>query len=126
MQQPISGWANYCGIRPHHATSPERHTHQKIARGRLGSNLRPSATSRGGPQIQPPDRRTADVRDLAVPPEVLKLVPYRLADQFTVLPISVKEPKSLSTRHVRSLGPECRGQRPVCFGPAHPAGGGLP
>jgi hypothetical protein len=36
-----------------------------------------------------------DVRNLEVPPEVLKLVPYRLADQFTVLPVSIKEPKSL-------------------------------
>jgi len=30
-----------------------------------------------------------------VPPQVLKLVPHRLADQFTVLPITTKEPKSL-------------------------------
>ncbi|WP_257309876.1 hypothetical protein [Geothrix fuzhouensis] len=74
-------------------------THQKIARGRLGSNLVALgyiteeilmdflSHQTGVPQV--------DVRDLAVPPEVLKLVPYRLADQFTVLPISVKEPKSL-------------------------------
>ena len=74
-------------------------THQKIARGRLGSNLVALgyiteevlmdflSHQTGVPQI--------DVRDLAVPPEVLKLVPYRLADQFTVLPVSVKEPKSL-------------------------------
>jgi len=74
-------------------------THQKIARGRLGSNLVALgyiteeilmdflSHQTGVPQV--------DVRDLVVPPEVLKLVPYRLADQFTVLPVSVKEPKSL-------------------------------
>ncbi|WP_243305230.1 hypothetical protein [Geothrix oryzisoli] len=74
-------------------------THQKIARGRLGSNLVALgyiteevlmdflSHQAGVPQM--------DVRNLEVPPEVLKLVPYRLADQFTVLPISIKEPKSL-------------------------------
>jgi len=74
-------------------------THQKIARGRLGSNLVALgyiseevlmdflSRQAGVPQL--------DVRNLEVPPEVLKLVPFRLADQFTVLPISVKEPKSL-------------------------------
>jgi hypothetical protein len=36
-----------------------------------------------------------DVRNLEVPPQILKLVPQRLAEQFTVLPISTKEPKSL-------------------------------
>lgn len=74
-------------------------THQKIARGRLGSNLVALgyiteeilmdflSHQTGVPQM--------DVRNLEVPPEVLKLVPYRLADQFSVLPISIKEPKSL-------------------------------
>ncbi|HEY3400280.1 MAG TPA: hypothetical protein VGK03_06560 [Geothrix sp.] len=74
-------------------------THQKIARGRLGSNLVALgyiteevlmdflSHQTGVPQL--------DVRNIEVPPDVLKLVPYRLADQFTVLPISVKEPKSL-------------------------------
>jgi hypothetical protein len=74
-------------------------THQKIARGRLGSNLVALgyiseevlmdflSHQAGVPQM--------DVRNLEVPPEVLKLVPYRLADQFTVLPVSIKEPKSL-------------------------------
>jgi hypothetical protein len=36
-----------------------------------------------------------DVRSVDVPPQILKLVPHRLADQFTVLPITTKEPKSL-------------------------------
>ena len=74
-------------------------THQKIARGRLGSNLVALgyiseevlmdflSHQAGVPQM--------DVRNLEVPVEVLKLVPYRLADQFMVLPISIREPKSL-------------------------------
>ncbi|WP_243316723.1 hypothetical protein [Geothrix paludis] len=74
-------------------------THQKIARGRLGSNLVALgyiseevlmdflSQQAGVPQM--------DVRNLAVPPEVLKLVPHRLADQFTVLPVATREPKSL-------------------------------
>jgi hypothetical protein len=74
-------------------------THQKIARGRLGSNLVALgyiseevlmdflSHQTGVPQM--------DVRGLEVPPQILKLVPQRLADQFTVLPITTKEPKSL-------------------------------
>ncbi len=74
-------------------------THQKIARGRLGSNLVALgyiseevlmdflSVQTGVPQL--------DVRNVTVPPQILKLVPHRLADQFTVLPITTKEPKSL-------------------------------
>ena len=74
-------------------------THQKIARGRLGSNLVALgyiseevlmdflSHQTGVPQL--------DVRNIEVAPQVLKLVPHRLAEQFTVLPISTKEPKSL-------------------------------
>ncbi|HEX4846217.1 MAG TPA: hypothetical protein VFV26_08360 [Geothrix sp.] len=74
-------------------------THQKIARGRLGSNLVALgyiteevlmdflSHQAGVPQM--------DVRSLDVPTEVLKLVPYRLADQFMVLPVSIREPKTL-------------------------------
>ncbi|NWJ42254.1 MAG: hypothetical protein HXX12_14920 [Geothrix sp.] len=74
-------------------------THQKIARGRLGSNLVALgyiseevlmdflSHQTGVPQM--------DVRNLEVPAQVLKLVPHRLADQFTVLPITTQEPKSL-------------------------------
>ena len=74
-------------------------THQKIARGRLGSNLVALghiseevlmdflSHQTGVPQM--------DVRNIEVPPQVLKLVPHRLADQFTVLPIATQEPKSL-------------------------------
>jgi hypothetical protein len=74
-------------------------THQKIARGRLGSNLVALgyiseevlmdflSHQTGVPQM--------DVRNIEVTPQVLKLVPHRLADQFTVLPITTKDPKSL-------------------------------
>lgn len=74
-------------------------THQKIARGRLGSNLVALgyiseevlmdflSHQTGVPQM--------DVRNIEVPPQILKLVPHRLADQFTVLPITTQEPKSL-------------------------------
>jgi hypothetical protein len=74
-------------------------THQKIARGRLGSNLVALgyiseevlmdflSHQAGVPQL--------DARHLDVPPEILKLIPHRLAEQFTVLPIAFKEPKSL-------------------------------
>ncbi len=74
-------------------------THQKIARGRLGSNLVALgyiseevlvdflSHQTGVPQM--------DVRNIQIPPQVLKLVPQRLAEQFTVLPITTKEPKSL-------------------------------
>ena len=74
-------------------------THQKIARGRLGSNLVALgyiseevlvdflSHQTGVPQM--------DVRNIQIPPQVLKLVPQRLAEQFTVLPITIKEPKSL-------------------------------
>ena len=74
-------------------------THQKIARGRLGSNLVALgyiseevlmdflSQQTGVPQM--------DVRNIEVPPQVLKLVPHRLADQFTVLPIATREPKFL-------------------------------
>ena len=68
-------------------------THQKIARGRLGSNLVALgyiseevlmdflSVQTGVPQM--------DVRGIEVPPQILKLVPQRLAEQFTVLPITV-------------------------------------
>ncbi len=74
-------------------------THQKIARGRLGSNLVALgyiseevlmdflSVQTGVPQL--------DVRNVSVTPEILRLVPHRLADQFTVLPISMIKPKSL-------------------------------
>lgn len=74
-------------------------THQKIARGRIGSNLVALgyiteevlmdflSHQTGVPQM--------DVRALDLPPALLKLIPQRLAEQFTILPVAIKEPKSL-------------------------------
>jgi hypothetical protein len=74
-------------------------THQRTGRGRLGSNLVALgyiseevlldflSVQTGMPQL--------DVRNVSVAPQVLKLVPHRLADQFTVLPITTKEPRLL-------------------------------
>jgi hypothetical protein len=73
--------------------------HQRIAGGRMGSNLVALgfvsedvlmdflAHQTGVPRL--------DLRSLDVPAEVLKRIPRRLADQLHVLPISIKEPKSL-------------------------------
>jgi hypothetical protein len=74
-------------------------THQKIARGRLGSNLVALGYISEEVLMDFLSRQTGvpqmDVRNIEVPEQVLKLVPQRLADQFTVLPIRLKEPKSL-------------------------------
>ena len=74
-------------------------THQKIARGRLGSNLVALGYISEEVLMDFLSRQTGvpqmDVRNIEVPDQILKLVPQRLADQFTVLPIGLKEPKSL-------------------------------
>jgi hypothetical protein len=74
-------------------------THQKIARGRLGSNLVALGYISEEVLMDFLSRQTGvpqmDVRNIEVPDQILKLVPQRLADQFTVLPINLKEPKSL-------------------------------
>jgi len=73
--------------------------HQRIAGGRMGSNLVALgfvsedvlmdflAHQTGVPRL--------DLRTLDVPAEVLRRIPKRLADQLNVLPIGIKEPKSL-------------------------------
>jgi len=73
--------------------------HQRIAGGRMGSNLVALgfvsedvlmdflAHQTGVPRL--------DIRNLDVPAEVLKRIPRRLADQLNVLPVGIKEPKSL-------------------------------
>lgn len=73
--------------------------HQRIAGGRMGSNLVALgfvsedilmdflAQQTGVPRV--------DLRNVEVPPDVLRRIPRRLADQLNVLPIAVKEPKSL-------------------------------
>jgi hypothetical protein len=73
--------------------------HQRITGGRMGSNLVALgfvsedllmdflAQKTGVPRL--------DLKNLDVPPNVLQRIPKRLADQLNVLPISIKEPKSL-------------------------------
>lgn len=73
--------------------------HQRIAGGRMGSNLVALgfvsedvlmdflAHQTGVPRL--------DLRTLDVPTEVLRRIPRRLADQLNVLPVGIKEPKSL-------------------------------
>lgn len=74
-------------------------THQKIAKGRLGSNLVALgfiteevlmdflAQQTGTPRV--------DIRSANPPVQLLKLIPQRMAEQFTMLPVAFKEPKSL-------------------------------
>ncbi len=74
-------------------------THQKIARGRLGSNLVALGYITEEVLMDFLSQQTGvprmDVRDLQVPEEILKLIPQRLAEQFNILPVAIKEPKSL-------------------------------
>lgn len=74
-------------------------THQKIARGRLGSNLVALGYITEEVLMDFLSHQTGvprmDVRNLDVSPQILKFIPHRLAEQFTVLPVSTKEPKSL-------------------------------
>ena len=74
-------------------------THQKIARGRLGSNLVALGYISEEVLVDFLSKQTGvpkvDVRGLEVPAQVLRLIPHRLADQFSVLPVSVREPKTL-------------------------------
>jgi hypothetical protein len=74
-------------------------THQKIARGRLGSNLVALGYITEEVLMDFLSHQTGvprmDVRTAEVPPEILRLIPQRLAEQFTVLPVAIKEPKSL-------------------------------
>ena len=74
-------------------------THQKIAKGRLGSNLVALgfiteevlmdflAQQTGVPRV--------DIRAANPPVQLLRLIPQRMAEQFTMLPVAFKEPKSL-------------------------------
>lgn len=73
--------------------------HQRITGGRMGSNLVALgfvsedilmdflAQKTGVPRL--------DLKNLDVPVSVLQRIPKRLADQLNVLPVSIKEPKSL-------------------------------
>ena len=74
-------------------------THQKIAKGRLGSNLVALgyitedilmgflSQQMGVPKV--------DVRHLDIPADLLKRVPKRLAEQYLLIPVEFKDPKTL-------------------------------
>lgn len=74
--------------------------YQRMAGGRMGGNLVQLgfiseevlmdflAQQTGVPRVDP-------LALAKLPPEVLRRIPHRLADQLTVLPIAIKEPKSL-------------------------------
>jgi hypothetical protein len=73
--------------------------HQRITGGRMGSNLVALgfvsedllmdflAQKTGVPRL--------DLKNLDIPVEVLQRIPRRLADQMNILPVAIKEPKSL-------------------------------
>ena len=74
-------------------------THQKIAKGRLGSNLvalgyitEDTLMTFLGQQMRVAQ---VDVRHLDVPVDLLKRIPKRMAEQYLVLPVELKEPKTL-------------------------------
>lgn len=74
-------------------------THQRLAGGRMGSNLVALgllseevlmdflAQKTGVPRLE--------VKSLDVPVHVLQRIPRRMAEQLNVLPVAIKEPKSL-------------------------------
>ena len=74
--------------------------YQRMAGGRMGGNLVQLgfisedvlmdflAQQTGVPRVDPQSL-------LKLPPDVLRRIPHRLAEQLTVLPIEIKEPKSL-------------------------------
>jgi hypothetical protein len=74
-------------------------THQKIAKGRLGSNLVALGyiTEDTLMAFLSQQMRVAqvDVRHLNVPVDLLKRIPKRMAEQYMVLPVGLKEPKTL-------------------------------
>ena len=74
-------------------------THQKIAKGRLGSNLvalgfitEDTLMTFLGQQMHVAQM---DVRHLDLPTDLLKRIPKRMAEQYLVLPVATKEPKTL-------------------------------
>ena len=72
-------------------------THQKIAKGRLGSNLvalgyitEETLMDFLSQQMRVPK---VDVRHLDIPVDLLKRIPKRLAEQYLLLPVEIKDPK---------------------------------
>ncbi len=74
-------------------------THQKIAKGRLGSNLVALGyiTEDTLVAFLSQQMRVAqvDVRHLDVPADLLRRIPKRMAEQYLVLPVEFKEPRTL-------------------------------
>ena len=74
-------------------------THQKIAKGRLGSNLVALGyiTEDTLVAFLSHQMRVAkvDVRSLDIPVELLQRIPKRMAEQYLLLPVAFKEPKTL-------------------------------
>ncbi len=74
-------------------------THQKIAKGRLGSNLVALGFITEDVLMDFLSQQTGvprvDIRSATPPVQLLRLIPQRMAEQFTMLPVSFKEPKSL-------------------------------
>lgn len=73
--------------------------HQRLAGGRMGSNLVALGFISEDNLMDFLARQTGvprfDLRGVDIPPSVLEKIPRRMAEQFHILPISLKEPKSL-------------------------------
>ena len=74
-------------------------THQKIAKGRIGSNLvalgfitEETLVEFLSQQMRVPKM---DVRHLDIPLDLLKRIPKRMAEQYLLLPVEVRDPKVL-------------------------------
>ena len=74
-------------------------THQKIAKGRLGTNLVALGyiTEDTLMEFLSQQMRVArvDVRSLDIPADLLRRIPKRMAEQYLLLPVELKEPKTL-------------------------------
>jgi len=74
-------------------------THQKIAKGRLGSNLVALGYITEDTLMtflsQQMHVAQVDVRHLDLSADLLKRIPKRMAEQYLVLPVALKEPKTL-------------------------------
>lgn len=73
--------------------------YQRITGGRMGSNLVTLGFISEDVLMDFLSRQTGvprmDLRHVVVPPAALERIPRRLADQLNILPVAIKEPKSL-------------------------------
>ena len=73
--------------------------HQRISGGRLGSTLVAQGIINEDSLMDFLAKQTGvprlDVKQLEVPAGILKRIPRRLAEQMTILPVGLKEPRSL-------------------------------